>query len=83
MLPEELFEPSWRSRTRQYLRYAGLFFGAAVMIYWIYLLVLGERSFGVLRSLRVQKSELEKSVRFYRQQNAALQKEIFEIIGVK
>lgn len=53
-----------------------------LLILWhIFELLIGNKSVLVLLELREQEKELQNNVEFYQKQNAALQREIFEIVG--
>lgn len=53
----------------------------ALVLWHIFDLLIGEKSLMVLLTLWEQEDLLEGSVKFYKQQNAYLQKEIFELVG--
>ena len=48
---------------------------------YIFFLLFGNKSLFVLLEIKEEQKELQESVRFYKKQNAYLQKEIFEITG--
>lgn len=52
-----------------------------LLIWHTFDLIMGDKGILVLRNLREQEQTLQKDVRQYQIQNAALQKEIFEIVG--
>lgn len=53
----------------------------ALVLWHIFDLLIGDKSLMVLLTLWEQEDLLEESVKFYKRQNAYLQKEIFELIG--
>lgn len=53
----------------------------ALVLWHIFDLLIGDKSLMVLLTLWEQEDLLEGSVRFYKEQNAYLQKEIFELVG--
>lgn len=53
----------------------------ALILWHIFDLLIGDKSLMVLLTLWEQEDLLEASVKFYKQQNAYLQKEIFELVG--
>lgn len=53
----------------------------ALVLWHIFDLLIGDKSLMVLLTLWEQEDLLEGSVKFYKQQNAYLQKEIFELVG--
>lgn len=53
----------------------------ALVLWHIFDLLIGDKSLMVLLTLWEQEDLLEESVKFYKRQNAYLQKEIFELVG--
>ncbi|MGX2981920.1 hypothetical protein [Helicobacter sp. 23-1045] len=53
----------------------------SLMLWHIFDLLIGDKSLMVLLTLWEQEDALQESVRFYKEQNAFLQKEIFELVG--
>lgn len=52
-----------------------------LLLFHIFSLLLGEKSLIVLLELRKEEERLNKNINFYKNKNASLQKEIFELIG--
>ena len=66
---------------RLYLPYFIALVVLALVLWHIFDLLIGDKSLMVLLTLWEQEDLLEGSVRFYKEQNAYLQKEIFELVG--
>lgn len=76
---------SFKDKVTQSIRLYFPYFIALVvlgLILWhIFDLLIGDKSLMVLLTLWEQEDLLQESIKFYRRQNAYLQKEIFELIG--
>lgn len=79
--PLELFreKPSWIGKFKLYKPYIFSAIAIIGLFAYIFVLLFGNKSFIVLMELREYEKELQQSVDFYQQQNAYLQKEIFEL----
>ncbi|MDE6885536.1 MAG: hypothetical protein K2P17_00620 [Helicobacteraceae bacterium] len=74
-------KPTLRQTLRLYRPYVLAIIALIMLLWHIFDLLVGQKSLVVLLELRAQERELEQSIKFYKRQNATLQKEIFELIG--
>lgn len=82
ILQEKLsFKQKVAQNYRLYFPYFIALVVLALVLWHIFDLLIGEKSLMVLLTLWEQEDLLEGSVKFYKQQNAYLQKEIFELVG--
>lgn len=74
-------KPSLFDKIKLYKIYIYIFIALVLFISYLFVILFGNKSVLVLLELKEEERELEQSVKFYEQQNAYLQKEIFEIGG--